>query len=474
MQKHVTFHQYVRDFFADGEFETFETKRACAEAIAAEKGLDLSDTQLRRMATEVGRVLEELEKTDEILVGRISDDIPVLESSESGNGSNVVEFDDKEDTASFKFKGSVDKPMTVQELLVASGVDMEVFEVERIKTNAWGVTSKLNEFQSPNRVTGNYLQAAKNYQITVWLRKRVEEVVEDSLQKTLDRFADANKDYSPLFSTLPHRPTPDDVVAVVNLYDAHLDKIALPSTTGEQGGLAENVQIFKNALEELCVHLEQAMPEYIIYPLGNDLYHTNNFEGTTKKGTNLEVLEDEYAAYDIITEVAVDSINRLREIAPVHLMFIHGNHDYDKVATLATACRLIFKDCDDVVIDDRRIARKYIRYGINLFGFSHGDKQKQKIAELPQMMAQENRANGDWGASKVGQFYCGDLHHKFTVRFPNDKDYIGVNVAFLRSIGRTDTWHSDHGYIGVHKEATVDIWSKTGGKKATFSTQFQS
>lgn len=479
MSKHIAFHQHVRDFFSEGDHqeETYQSKRACAEAIAEYTGLDLSDFQIRRMATEVGRVLKDIEKTDEILVGRIPTDImPASEEDDfpdlKDDDQNYAEFDEQLGTgkATFKFKGKLDEPITLDALIEQHGIDLEVYEVDRIKCNAWGMTAKMKNFVAPNKVNGNWLEASKNYQITAWFKRKagVAACPTKALDGLLEKYSAENGDYRSNLGSGTFPAVTNEVLAVVNTYDSHIDKIALESTTGESATLEDNLLMFNTAFSEIVAGLEAAQPEKIVYPLGNDLYHTNDFTGKTKRGTQLEALAEPYEAYQVITEVAVDTVKRLSEIAPVEVLLIHGNHDYDLVHTLGVALELLFKDNPNVTIDSSRMARKYLRYGNTLLGFAHGDKQKRKIAEIPLMMAQENAANGDWGASKFRQFYCGDLHHNFTVRSPSTMDYIGVAVKFMRSCGGNDTWHYDSGYIGVTKEMSFDLWTKDRGERSSY------
>ena len=95
------------------------------------------------------------------------------------------------------------------------------------------------------------------------------------------------------------------------------------------------------------------------------------------------------------------------EIAPVEVFYVPGNHD--KVSSLH-AVRYLFawyKDSDRVKIDPDPRARKYIEYGNNLIGFSHGADEKSRIYGSMQVEAPEA-----WGRTKYREFLCGHLHHE--------------------------------------------------------------
>ena len=58
---------------------------------------------------------------------------------------------------------------------------------------------------------------------------------------------------------------------------------------------------------------------------------------------------------------------------------------------------------------------------------------------------------------------------KIEYKFLRVKDYPGVEVKFLRSVGTSDRWHTDHGYIGIPATAEAYLFSKTKGQIANYS-----
>ena len=140
---------------------------------------------------------------------------------------------------------------------------------------------------------------------------------------------------------------------------------------------------------------------------------------------------------------------------------VKGNHDEDKITVLGYWLERIFKGTN-VKINFLRKQRKYIKFGDNLLGFAHGDKEKSKIAQLPLIMATE--AKELWGQTTHRKMYLGDLHHGFEYQFLKAKDMPGVEVEYLRSVGTTDTWHEDFGWIGVPKTAYLQIFDEKEGE----------
>lgn len=252
-------------------------------------------------------------------------------------------------------------------------------------------------------------------------------------------------------------------LAVVNLYDAHLDKLPIKSTCGVESTIEKNIAIFLNTIDRICTVIGNNDIDEIIFPVGNDLFHTNGFNSQTKKGTQIEYYGSPEDNYYAICDAITEAITKLAVIAKneVKVIMVKGNHDEDKITVLGYWLERIFKSTN-VQVDFLRKQRKYIKFGDNLLGFAHGDKEKSKIAQLPLIMATE--AKELWGQTTHRKMYLGDLHHGFEYQFLKAKDMPGVEVEYLRSVGTTDTWHEDFGWIGVPKTAYLQIFDEKEGE----------
>lgn len=252
-------------------------------------------------------------------------------------------------------------------------------------------------------------------------------------------------------------------LAVVNLYDAHLDKLPVKSTCGVESTLEQNVEVFLRTVDRICVELVKNNVDEIVFPVGNDLFHTNGFNSQTKKGTQIEYYGSPEDNYYVVCDAITEAVTRLAVVAKnkVKVIMVKGNHDEDKITVLGYWLERMFKGTN-VEVDFLRKQRKYIKFGENLIGFAHGDKEKSKIAQLPLIMATE--AKELWGTTTHRKMYLGDLHHGFEYQFLKAKDQPGVEVEYLRSVGTTDTWHEDFGWIGVPKTAYLQIFDINEGE----------
>ncbi len=255
--------------------------------------------------------------------------------------------------------------------------------------------------------------------------------------------------------------------AVLNLFDAHLDKISFKSETGEDNTLEGNIKRFTETFDLLLSQAATFKPEQIVIPIGNDLFHTDNFStnGKTTKGTEIEYYCNPNEAYKEICIAVINVIYKALAISKVKVIFVAGNHDHSKIDTLGFWLDMMFKKVNGFSSDNSRQYRKYHKYGKNLLGFTHGDKTKPD--KLPILMAQDEPVK--WGETKFRHWYCGHLHHTSKTTTQIVKDYPGVQVEYLRAMSSPDRWHTDSGWVGIPKSASATIWDRDkGGDIATF------
>lgn len=278
-------------------------------------------------------------------------------------------------------------------------------------------------------------------------------------------FFEALKDYkTPEVKSL--MSDPNAVIAVLNLYDAHLDKLTLLSETSQESSLEGNIASFESAFDEMLTSARTYCPEYIIIPVGNDFFNNNGTSGATKKGTPQDNLVKHQDAFIEGFKAIRRCIDKAAQCSKVIVMTIKGNHDEDPTFYLGEILNAIYENNPNILIDCSRHQRKYFRYGANLLGFAHGDKECRNISNLPLMMAEEKKE--DWATTKYREWFLGDRHHKFEYKFMRTKDFIGATVRFLRSVGTSDKWHYDHGYLGIPRTGEVYIYDKLKGPRANY------
>lgn len=259
--------------------------------------------------------------------------------------------------------------------------------------------------------------------------------------------------------------TYNEVLALINISDAHLDKLTLVTETGVGSTIEDNVKVFKTKFDEMLTTAKAFSPEIIVFPVNGDLFNTNDDRGTTKRGTPQDVSVKHHDAFKIGLKLIRECIDKASTVAKVIVPVIRGNHDEDAIFYLGTALEAIYDGHPNIEIEASRKSRKYIEYGQNLLGFAHGDYEKPD--QLPLTMAEEQKQS--WANTSYRQWFLGDKHHSREFMMQRGKDYIGCKVTYLRAITPSDNWHVKSGYIGVPKTTNLFLFDIEKGEKANFS-----
>ena len=158
----------------------------------------------------------------------------------------------------------------------------------------------------------------------------------------------------------------------------------------------------------------------------------------------------------------VRAIDYLKEIAPVHVVVISGNHDFERMFYAGDVISGWYKNDANVTVDNDLEQRKYFEYGKNMIMFTHGDKEKP--AEMPLIMATEQPLM--FARCKFREAHCGHLHKEMV------NEYRGIKVRFLPSICSNDSWHKSMGYE-ARRTAQAHIWSKERGYEGYLQTNIK-
>ncbi len=311
------------------------------------------------------------------------------------------------------------------------------YSVERVLINKWGVPG------------------AEQRQLKVWLTRTPQE------RELADRLAERLKEYQPATLWIPEGP--DQVLALFSFPDAHVGMLAWGPEAGANYDTKIALQRIKDAFVNLVVGQAAKFPvSKIVIPIGNDILHADTHDNTTTAGTRVDVDSRWQKAFMELAEVLiVEIIGGAAKIAPVHVVVVPGNHDYQRAFYLGEVIRWHFRDRESlfpVSVDNAPRTRKYIRWGSVLLGFTHG--AWEKINDLPLIMAQEGPEL--WGTSTWREWLIGHYHRKKEIAWVPTFEKSGVRIRVLPSMAPADAWHYKQGYIGGAKEATLSIYSPNG------------
>jgi hypothetical protein len=198
--------------------------------------------------------------------------------------------------------------------------------------------------------------------------------------------------------------------------------------------------------------------EEIIFFWSQDFFHFDTVDTTTTAGTRQDTDVRWQKLFYMGCEMLVNAIESLQTVAPVRTFYTRSNHDTMTSFYAMLYLSAYFKDNGNVEVETGPSGRKYIKYGVNLLGFGHGDKEGKRVASV---MALE--APAEWGTTFSREFFLGHFHSRQTERDEN-----GVVVRYLASPTSTDAWHYECGYLGAQKQAQLFIRNKLIGPVAEY------
>lgn len=291
-------------------------------------------------------------------------------------------------------------------------------------------------------------------------------------------FSEAMKEYAHMDElNVPAPPSlgGNQKLGLVNLYDAHLDLLSLSESTFEEVDqtFEETVRRFIEAFNILVRKAHEQKVNQIIFPIGNDLFESNDFTMRTKRGTHVRTNTPWEKSYKVALQMLRKCITTLSSLfEKVTVPVIYGNHCEDKEYYLGVSIAEIFRDVDHVQVDYDKIYRKYYKFGDNMLGLSHGYKTntKSKIEKLPLNMAAE--APKMWGDTTRRYMYLGHVHHAETHKILSKIDAIGTEVNFLRTMSGQSEYEVINGFTGVPKAAYLEVFEIDGSIKNTTEVIF--
>lgn len=209
----------------------------------------------------------------------------------------------------------------------------------------------------------------------------------------------------------------------------------------------------QDALERL---LKLGKPDKIYLPIGSDFLNVDNDKAETTRGTPQD--NDGTPQEMLVSgcELMEELVDTLRQVAPVELVLMSGNHDRMMGLAILLVLRALYKGCPDVAVNSARTPRVYCTYGKNLIGFIHGDGVK-KLNDIGALMSVE--ASESWHECPHRTAYTGHLHHEKTETHAT----YGLTKRQLPSLSGTDRWHARQGYVGAPKFLPIYVHDKERG-----------
>lgn len=196
-------------------------------------------------------------------------------------------------------------------------------------------------------------------------------------------------------------------------------------------------------------------PERIIVGVGSDFFNIDNDQKSTTEGTPQDVDGNPAEIMVQGCRLMVEYIDTLRQIAPVQLVLMSGNHDRMMGTMMLMYLEAWYRGQTDVMV---RVAsaspRQYIEYGNNLLCFHHADLVN-KTMDLARLAATERPR--EWGNCDHRMVFTGHLHY---TKMEDDR---GFTRFQLPSLSGADRWHHRNGYVGAKRQLAAVLVDRMAG-----------
>lgn len=349
-----------------------------------------------------------------------------------------------------------DEVLTVDDAIAKANIDLDEFYILSQECNSYPTSMKL---ATGDKKTGTYSETphqVHNWQIKIKVKRKAPKPIQDAIKDLLNRLP--KKISLPKVSRPRKRQTH---LMEISLFDAHFGKLCWGKETGTNYDLEIATKDFTHAVTDLLELNAGYAIDRVVFPIGNDFFHVDNWLGTTAKGTVVDSTDDRFQkVFRAGCEAVEFAILRAREVADVDVVWVPGNHDPATSWYMSEFLRAVFRGDQHVRVHNGERMRKYIHYGVNLLGYTHGDTCA--LDKLPMLMMTDE-------PSLTGQcthraWRTGHRHTKKKIKFVTAGDtFNGFHIDVLPSISGTDLWHYMNGFVGNARTAEAWLWSKEGG-----------
>ena len=344
---------------------------------------------------------------------------------------------------------------TVEEALEVSGVDLDIWEVDRFVINSWEVTMKLKQ-----TLKGNFVDKPKtctNWQVKIWLKKKTDQLLGfESILESIQK----QSPHIRLIKRKPLKPKSSERVLELSLFDPHIGLRCQKPASDVRWSINIAQETMFSVLEQLLEYAEHYGPfEYIVFPFGNDFLHTDNVYNTTTQGTHQPEAEAWKTTFIAAEQIAIQLVDRIKRVAPIKIIVVPGNHARQSEFVLGRLLRAYYHNDKNVSINAEPSPYKFHHYGVNLIGFEHGHSIKQPV-RLAALMANECR--DIWSKTVYREWHLGDQHRKGSNK-PSMLEEQGVSVEYLPGLTAPNEWHRLKSFNWQKRAGLGFIWDKTCG-----------
>ena len=319
-------------------------------------------------------------------------------------------------------------------LLKAHGFDISCWQIVSARNNIRQVISKQDGVVT---LYASFITVKPTTELSIsQIKSFYEELLHNNARPIIKRISENTNGY----------------LLEIPIQDVHFGKLSLSEDVAEPYNYNLAKERFNYVIDDIISQVKNMKIEKIIFPIGNDFFHVDNINVSTSAGTRQNADLSPQLIFKYGLECLIENINKLYTIAPVDVFCVNGNHDFLSSYHAICSLQCYYHNNENVNVNTETSPRKYIEFGNVLIGFTHGDKERNRIEGIMQIEAREA-----WGRTKYHEIHMGHLHSEQT------KEVNGIIFRNLSSFTGTDMWHHENGYVGSVKKCQAFLWDKKKG-----------
>lgn len=257
-------------------------------------------------------------------------------------------------------------------------------------------------------------------------------------------------------SIIPADETKETVDVEISIADFHINRETIKKDT-----IVDRANEYFKVLDKLINSVARSYTiRKVVFPIGNDFFNSDNYQGTTTNGTPQDNSVRFNTAYEVGFDLLVRAIAKLKvNCSELEVILIQGNHDRTTSYYLAHALGAYFRNVQGVTFNREHSVVKHIVLGRTFIGYHHGNT---KIEELPLMFATSPESAPWFGTAKYREVHTADKHHYMVKEIKGS----GVRIQQVPSLVNPDRWSTDNNYVNNIRAGLALVYHPEKGKIA--------
>jgi hypothetical protein len=366
---------------------------------------------------------------------------------------------------------------TPEQLIQDCQVDLSQWEIVSVDINNWEVAGKIKtgeafdaEGKAKHRPEKLWKTPLRKIHIKMKRKSPTRLAIEELLEEMQRKSVKVPKIKYPKLLKSQRR------ILELTIMDPHYGLNCFPPGADHAWGLDDCEALAMWAIEDLLRSAESYGPfEHIVFPFGNDFLHHDNLQHTTTAGTPQPEGMSYHHVFARGIKLAFAMVDRMKEVAPVKIYQIPGNHDRQSSYSLGHILWAYYHKDENVTVDASSDPYKFHKYGTNLIGYEHG--HSIGAIRFAALMANECSGPGPrqgwYDTTTYREWHLGDQHRKGSSK-PATFEEQGVSIEYLPGLTPPNEWHRLKAYNWQKRGAMGFVWDHDLGPRARIQVNLNS